>query len=98
VVLLVLTIALPLIIGFATYRLDHCYVRRAWTRSILIGCGQSLGIGVTRLSFQLRSFVVDRWESLACSMPLFLGVFPMLLVFLILYTVTIVVFGGMFTM
>jgi len=100
-ILLAVTYALLLIVGLCVYRLDHSYIGRAldavfFDRSV----ASTVGINTTKLSIQLQ-LIASGIGGLAGSLYAYTfgGVFPDAFGFpLILYGITIVVFGGMYTM
>ncbi len=99
--LLGITYCFVVLIGFFVYRLDHSHIGRAmdafhFDQSI----ASSLGINTTKLSIQLQliSSAIGAVAGVLYAFA-FTGVFPEAFGFsLILYGITIVVFGGMFTM
>jgi len=95
------TYGFVLIIGFCVYRLDHSHIGRAmdavhFDRDV----AATLGIDVSRLSIQLQLFSSAIGGIAGVLYVFTLGsVFPDAFgFFLLMYVITIVVFGGMYTM
>ena len=100
-ILLGVTYGLVLIIGFCVYRLDHSHIGRALDAVHFDQhVAATLGIDMTRLSVQLQ-LIASAIGGVAGVLYAytFSGVFPEAFGFsLILYGITILVVGGMYTM
>jgi branched-chain amino acid transport system permease protein len=100
-VLLGVSYGILLIVGFFVYRLDHSYIGRAMDAVYSdTAIASSLGINVKALSMQLQ--VISSAIGGICGvLYVFVmgGAFPQAFgVTFFLYTMTIVIFGGMYTM
>jgi branched-chain amino acid transport system permease protein len=100
-ILLVVTYGLLLIVGLCIYRLDHSYIGRALDAVLFDPhVAATLGVDTARLSIQLQ-LISSAIGGLAGVLyaNTFSGVFPEAFGFpLILYGITILIFGGMYTM
>ncbi len=100
-ILLSVTYALLLIVGLCVYRLDHSHIGRALDAVLFDRkVAATTGINTTKLSIQLQ-LISSGIGGLAGALYAYTfgGVFPEAFGFpLILYGITIVVFGGMYTM
>jgi branched-chain amino acid transport system permease protein len=96
-----ITYGFVLIIGFCVYRLDHSHIGRAMDAVYFDrGVAATLGIDTRRLSVQLQ-LIASAIGGLAGVLYAYTfgGIFPEAFGFsLVLYGITIVVFGGMYTM
>jgi branched-chain amino acid transport system permease protein len=100
-ILLVVTYGLLLVVGLCVYRLDHSYIGRALDAVLFDShVAATLGVDTARLSIhlQLISSAIGGLAGVLYANT-FSGVFPEAFGFpLILYGITILIFGGMYTM